>query len=56
MNAEVEFNLALIATAYAIAAVLRLRGEERDGRAEPLLATALSRSRWAGTLTSPPPT
>ncbi|MDA0180863.1 ABC transporter permease [Solirubrobacter phytolaccae] len=39
--------LALIAAAYAIQAVLRLRGEETSGRAEPILATATSRTRWA---------
>ena len=39
--------LALIAAAYAIQATLRLRAEETSGRAEPLLATALSRTRWA---------
>ena len=39
--------LALIAAAYAVQAVLRLRGEEASGRAEPLLATAVSRTRWA---------
>jgi len=39
--------LALIAAAYAIQATLRLRGEETSGRAEPVLATATSRTRWA---------
>jgi len=39
--------LALIAAGYAVQAVLRLRGEETSGRAEPLLATAVSRTRWA---------
>lgn len=39
--------LALIAAAYAIAATLRLRAEETSGRAEPILATATSRTRWA---------
>ena len=39
--------LALIAAGYAMQATLRLRGEETSGRAEPLLATALSRTRWA---------
>ncbi len=37
----------LIAAAYAIQATLRLRAEETSGRAEPLLATATSRTRWA---------
>lgn len=39
--------LALIAAAFAVGSVLRLRGEETDGRAEPLLAAATSRTRWA---------
>lgn len=39
--------LALIAAAYAIQATLRLRAEETSGRAEPLLATAVSRTKWA---------
>ena len=39
--------LALIAAGYSIQATLRLRGEETSGRAEPLLATAVSRVRWA---------
>ena len=39
--------LALIAAGYAVAATLRLRAEESSGRAEPLLATAVSRTRWA---------
>ena len=39
--------MALIAAAFAVGSVLRLRGEETDGRAEPLLATATSRTRWA---------
>ena len=40
--------LALIATAYAIRSVLRLRVEEESLRAEPVLATATPRLRWAG--------
>jgi ABC-2 type transport system permease protein len=43
--------LAQIGAAYAVQVLLRLRSEERDGRAEPLLATALSRWRWAGAAT-----
>ena len=38
--------LGLLASAYAIAATLRLRTEETAARAEPLLATAVSRVRW----------
>lgn len=37
----------LIAAIYAVQAVLRVRAEEAAGRAEPLLATALGRVRWA---------
>ena len=39
--------LALIAGGFAISSTLRLRSEESGGRAEPLLATALGRTRWA---------
>jgi ABC-2 type transport system permease protein len=39
--------MALIAAGFAVGSVLRLRGEEASGRAEPLLATAVSRTRWA---------
>ncbi|MFG3553792.1 ABC transporter permease [Micromonospora sp. NPDC047557] len=37
---------ALAAAGYGIQAALRARAEETAGRAEPLLATAVSRSRW----------
>jgi ABC-2 type transport system permease protein len=39
--------IALITGAFAVSSVLRLRSEESSGRAEPLLATAVSRERWA---------
>ncbi|WNM29117.1 ABC transporter permease [Streptomyces sp. Li-HN-5-11] len=39
--------LGLIAALYVVASVLRLHGEETSGRAEPLLANAVSRLRWA---------
>ncbi|MFG3289627.1 ABC transporter permease [Streptomyces sp. NPDC048179] len=39
--------LGLIAALYVVASVLRLHGEETSGRAEPLLACAVSRLRWA---------
>jgi ABC-2 type transport system permease protein len=39
--------LALVAAGFTVASTLRLRSEETAGRAEPLLATALSRVRWA---------
>jgi ABC-2 type transport system permease protein len=38
--------LALIAGGFAISSTLRLRSEETGGRAEPVLATALGRTRW----------
>src|SRR3546814_6105695 len=38
----------MIATAYSVQATLRMRSEEQAGRAEPVLAGALSRWRWAG--------
>lgn len=37
----------LIAAIYAVQAVLRARGEETSGRAEPLLAAPVGRVRWA---------
>ncbi len=39
---------ALVAAGFSIQSVLRLRGEEGTGRAEPVLATAIGRRRWAG--------
>ncbi|MCQ4081649.1 ABC transporter permease [Streptomyces sp. RB6PN25] len=39
--------LGMLAAVYIVQAVLRLRGEESDGRAEPVLATAVGRLRWA---------
>ncbi|MBC7267448.1 MAG: ABC transporter permease [Streptomyces sp.] len=40
--------LAVVAAVYVMMAALRPRAEETAGRAEPLLATGLSRSRWVG--------
>jgi ABC-2 type transport system permease protein len=40
--------LGLVAAAYAVSAVLRLRSDEADGLAEPLLAAAVGRLRWGG--------
>jgi ABC-2 type transport system permease protein len=40
--------LALVAAAYATAAVLRLRTSETDGLAEPVLASPVGRYRWSG--------
>ena len=39
--------MALIASGFAVQSALRLRGEESALRAEPVLATPLSRWRWA---------
>jgi len=36
----------LVAAAYTVQATLRLRVEEAGGRVEPLLATAVGRTRW----------
>ena len=38
----------LLAAGYAIATVLRLRAEEIDGHADPVLATGTSRVAWGG--------
>lgn len=40
--------MALMASAFAIQSALRMRSEESALRAEPLLATPISRLRWAG--------
>jgi ABC-2 type transport system permease protein len=40
--------LALMAAGFAMQSTIRLRSEETAGRAEPVLATAISRVRWAG--------
>jgi ABC-2 type transport system permease protein len=37
----------LVAGAYAVSVILRLRTEETGGQAEPVLATATGRIRWA---------
>jgi ABC-2 type transport system permease protein len=39
--------LGLIAALYVVASVLRLHGEETSMRAEPILANAVGRLRWA---------
>ncbi len=39
--------LAVVTSAYGVSSALRLRAEEEGGRAEVLLATGLSRERWA---------
>ncbi|MFD9499715.1 ABC transporter permease [Streptomyces sp. NPDC060035] len=40
--------LAVVTAVYVVMAALRPRSEENAGRVEPLLATGLSRTRWAG--------
>jgi polyether ionophore transport system permease protein len=40
--------LAIVASVYVVLAGLRPRTEENSGRAEPVLATALSRTVWLG--------
>jgi ABC-2 type transport system permease protein len=44
----VTMIMAVIAGAYTIMAAQKGRSEESAGRAEPLLATGLSRTRWLG--------
>lgn len=39
--------MGLIAALYVVGSVLRLHGEETSGRAEPVLANAVGRVRWA---------
>lgn len=39
--------LALVASGFAIQSAVRVRTEEAAGRAEPVLATPVSRTRWA---------
>jgi ABC-2 type transport system permease protein len=40
--------LGLVAAAYAVGVVLRLRAAETDGLGEPILASPVSRYRWSG--------
>lgn len=46
--ALITMVMAIIASMYTVMAALRPRGEETSGRAEPVLSTGLSRSRWLG--------
>ena len=39
--------MGLVAALYVVGSVLRLNGEETSGRAEPVLANAVGRLRWA---------
>ena len=39
---------AVLAVVFAVLAAARARSEENSGRAEPVLATAVSRTRWLG--------
>lgn len=51
VNAYLALELAvaaMVAAAFGVATVLRLRAEEAELRAEPILATGVSRLRWAG--------
>lgn len=40
--------IAIVASIYVVITMLRPRAEERSGRAEPVLATGLSRTGWLG--------
>ena len=44
--ATMTLMVALIASGFTVASVLRLRTEEFAGRADPILATPVARSRW----------
>ncbi|HEU4513400.1 MAG TPA: hypothetical protein VFR87_09865 [Nocardioidaceae bacterium] len=44
----VTIVMSIFASIFVVLAVLRARGEENAGRAEPVLATKLSRTRWLG--------
>ncbi|MFC7715280.1 hypothetical protein [Nonomuraea recticatena] len=44
----IALSLGYVAALYPLLALLRLRKEELEGRAELLLATPVSRLRWAG--------
>ncbi|THA27705.1 ABC transporter permease [Streptomyces sp. RKND-216] len=46
--ATVMIVVAVVASVHGVMAALRPRAEETAGRAEPLLATGLSRARWVG--------
>ncbi|MFE6282542.1 ABC transporter permease [Streptomyces sp. NPDC057877] len=46
--AMVMVVITVVAAVYVVMAALRPRSEETAGRAEPLLATGLSRDRWVG--------
>lgn len=40
--------LGLMVTAFAVSSILRARAEEQSGRAEPLFAGPVARTRWLG--------
>jgi ABC-2 type transport system permease protein len=40
--------MAFLATGFAVSSAMRPRAEESEGRAEPVLSTALARPRWLG--------
>jgi ABC-2 type transport system permease protein len=47
--AMVTLVITIVASVYVVITLLRTRAEENSGRAEPVLATGLSRTRWLGT-------
>ena len=44
--ATIIMTVALLTTGFTVSSVLRLRTEELEGRAEPMLATPVGRARW----------
>ena len=47
LSAEIGI-VAVVVSAYGISAAMRMHGEESQGRAEPVLATGVSRTEFAG--------
>lgn len=45
--ATIVLMIALLASGFTVSSVLRLRGEELAGRADPTIASPVSRRRWA---------
>lgn len=46
--AVIVLVFAVVSAVFGVLAALRTRSEESSGRAEPILATAVSRARWLG--------
>lgn len=46
--AVIVLVFAVVAAVFAVLTALRVRSEEKGGRAEPVLATSVSRSQWLG--------